>query len=143
MRRLGRAGADSAPRPDESARLSHPPHDGHVARLPACLRFLLQEQLLGADVLRAAPDRRRGARAGDIDDHLVFFLDDNLLANRRHARALFDVLRGSGIVWQAAASLDVARDPRYLEEAYEPAAAACLSASSRFRRRTCAATTSR
>jgi radical SAM superfamily enzyme YgiQ (UPF0313 family) len=53
-----------------------------------------------------------------IDDHLVFFLDDNLLSNRRHARALFDVLRGSGIVWQAAASLDVARDPRYLEEAY-------------------------
>jgi radical SAM superfamily enzyme YgiQ (UPF0313 family) len=53
-----------------------------------------------------------------VDDHLVFFLDDNLLANRRHARALFDVLRGSGIVWQAAASLDVARDPHYLEEAY-------------------------
>ncbi len=50
-----------------------------------------------------------------IDDRLVFFLDDNLLANRRHARALFDVLRGSGIVWQAAASLDVARDPRYLD----------------------------
>ena len=46
-----------------------------------------------------------------MDDRLVFFLDDNLLANRRHARALFDVLRGSGIVWQAAASLDVARDP--------------------------------
>jgi radical SAM superfamily enzyme YgiQ (UPF0313 family) len=54
-----------------------------------------------------------------IDDHLVFFLDDNLLANRRHARALFDVLRGSGIVWQAAAALDVARDPHYLEEAYQ------------------------
>lgn len=53
-----------------------------------------------------------------VDDRLVFFLDDNLLANRRHARALFDVLRGSGIVWQAAASLDVARDPRYLDEAY-------------------------
>ena len=29
------------------------------------------------------------------------------------------MLRGSGIVWQAAASLDVARDPHYLEEAYE------------------------
>jgi radical SAM superfamily enzyme YgiQ (UPF0313 family) len=54
-----------------------------------------------------------------IDDHLVFFLDDNLLANKRHARALFSVLRGAGIVWQAAASLDVARDPRYLAEAYE------------------------
>jgi len=54
-----------------------------------------------------------------VDDGLVFFLDDNLLANRKHARALFDVLRGSGIVWQAAASLDVTRDPGYLEEAYE------------------------
>jgi len=54
-----------------------------------------------------------------VDDGLVFFLDDNLLANRGHARALFEVLRGSGIVWQAAASLDVARDPGYLEEAYE------------------------
>jgi radical SAM superfamily enzyme YgiQ (UPF0313 family) len=54
-----------------------------------------------------------------IDDGLVFFLDDNLLANRLHARRLFDVLRGSGIVWQAAASLDVARDPHYLEEAYD------------------------
>jgi radical SAM superfamily enzyme YgiQ (UPF0313 family) len=53
-----------------------------------------------------------------VDDGLVFFLDDNLLANRRHARAMFDVLRGSGIVWQAAASLDVAADPGYLDEAY-------------------------
>ena len=61
---------------------------------------------------------------GGIDDRLVFFLDDNLLANRRHARSLFQVLRGSGIVWQAAASLDVARDPGYLEEAY---AAGCRS----------------
>ena len=59
-----------------------------------------------------------------VDDRLVFFLDDNLLANRPHARGLFEVLRGSGIVWQAAASLDVARDPRYLEEAY---AAGCRS----------------
>jgi len=54
-----------------------------------------------------------------VDDGLVFFLDDNLLANRQHARAMFDVLRGSGIVWQAAASLDVTRDPGYLEDAYE------------------------
>ena len=54
-----------------------------------------------------------------IDDRLVFFLDDNLLANRRHAKALFEVLRGSGVVWQAAASLDVADDPDYLDEAYE------------------------
>lgn len=53
-----------------------------------------------------------------VNDHLVFFLDDNLLGSRRFARALFEVLRGSGIVWQAAASLDVARDRRYLDEAY-------------------------
>ena len=59
-----------------------------------------------------------------INDRLVFFLDDNLLANRRHARALFERLRGSGIVWQAAASLDVAREPGYLDEAY---AAGCRS----------------
>lgn len=59
-----------------------------------------------------------------VDDGLVFFLDDNLLANRAHARRLFDLLRGSGIVWQAAASLDVARDPAYLDEAY---AAGCRS----------------
>jgi len=59
-----------------------------------------------------------------MDDRLVFFLDDNLLANRRHARALFEVLRDLGIVWQAAGSLDVADDPGYLEEAY---AAGCRS----------------
>ena len=53
-----------------------------------------------------------------MDDRLVFFLDDNLLANKRHARALFKVLRSFGIVWQAAASLDVANDPGYLDEAY-------------------------
>ncbi len=54
-----------------------------------------------------------------VDDGLVLFLDDNLLANRSHARALFELLRGSGIVWQAAASLDVASDPAYLDEAYD------------------------
>lgn len=54
-----------------------------------------------------------------MDDRLVFFLDDNLLANRSHTRRLFPVLRERGIVWQAAASLDVTNDPAYLKEAYE------------------------
>lgn len=54
-----------------------------------------------------------------MDDRLVFFLDDNLLANKMHARKLFKLLREFGIVWQAAASLDVTSDPAYLEEAYE------------------------
>lgn len=59
-----------------------------------------------------------------VDDGLVFFLDDNLLGDRRHARRMFELLRGSGIVWQAAGSLDVAREPGYLAEAY---AAGCRS----------------
>lgn len=54
-----------------------------------------------------------------VDDGLVFFLDDNLLANKPYCRQLFRILRGAGIVWQAAASLDVARDTAYLDEAYE------------------------
>jgi len=54
----------------------------------------------------------------------VFFLDDNFLANRRRTREIFAVLRGSGIVWQAGASLDVVGTSGYLEEAY---AAGCRS----------------
>lgn len=59
-----------------------------------------------------------------VDDGLVFFLDDNLLSNRRFCRGLFDVLRGRGIVWQAAGSLDVTRDAAYLDAAH---AAGCRS----------------
>jgi len=49
----------------------------------------------------------------------VFFLDDNFLAGRRRAREIFRMLRGSGMAWQASASLDVARDAAFLDEAYE------------------------
>ena len=59
-----------------------------------------------------------------VDDGLLFLLDDNLLGNKAHARRVFDLLRGTGIVWQAAGSLDVAQDPAYLAEAY---AAGCRS----------------
>jgi len=54
----------------------------------------------------------------------AFFLDDNFLADRARVRAIFDVLRGTGTVWQAAASLDAAQAPGYLAEAY---AAGCRS----------------
>ena len=54
-----------------------------------------------------------------VDDHLVFFLGRQPAGQPASCPRLFDGLRGSGIVWQAAASLDVARDPRYLEEAYQ------------------------
>jgi radical SAM superfamily enzyme YgiQ (UPF0313 family) len=86
---------------------------------PHSCDFCYKSSFWGPKYYEARPMADVERELSQIDDHLVFFLDDNLLANRRHARALFDVLRGSGIVWQAAASLDVARDPQYLAEAYE------------------------
>jgi radical SAM superfamily enzyme YgiQ (UPF0313 family) len=86
---------------------------------PHSCDFCYKSSFWGATYYEPRPIADVERELSCIDDNLVFFLDDNLLANRRHARALFDVLRGSGIVWQAAASLDVARDPHYLEEAYK------------------------
>ncbi len=54
-----------------------------------------------------------------VKDGLVFFLDDNLLAKKPFCRELFKMLKGAGIIWQAAASLDVARSPDYLDLAFE------------------------
>ncbi|NQT19765.1 MAG: B12-binding domain-containing radical SAM protein [Planctomycetes bacterium] len=54
-----------------------------------------------------------------LKGNFVFFLDDNFLGNRRRAREIFQLLKGSGMVWQAAASLDAAQTPVYLEEAYD------------------------
>jgi len=86
---------------------------------PHSCHFCYKSGFWGPSYYEARPIRRIERELAGMDDRLVFFLDDNLLANRQHARAVFDVLRGSGIVWQAAASLDVARDPGYLEEAYQ------------------------
>ncbi len=109
---------------------------------PHACDFCYKSSFWGPTYYEPRPMAEVERELGLMNDRLVFFLDDNLLANRRHARALFEVLRGSGIVWQAAASLDVARDPRYLDAAYEAVAAACLWASSRSRRPTCGAATS-
>ena len=86
---------------------------------PHACDFCYKTSFWGPSYYEGRPIHRLERELAEVDDGLVFFLDDNLLANRRHARALFDVLRGSGLVWQAAASLDVARDPGYLDEAYE------------------------
>ena len=86
---------------------------------PHSCDFCYKTSFWGKTYYEARPLARIEHELDTMDDRLVFFLDDNLLANRRHARALFPVLRDRGIVWQAAASLDVARDPGYLEEAYE------------------------
>jgi len=85
---------------------------------PHACDFCYKSSFWGPKYYEPRPGAAIERELGQIDDRLVFFLDDNLLANRRHARALFEVLRGSGIVWQAAASLDVARDSHYLDEAY-------------------------
>jgi len=86
---------------------------------PHACDFCYKTSFWGPRYCEARPMASLERELATVDDRLVFFLDDNLLGNRRHARALFDVLRGSGIVWQAAASLDAAGDPGYLEAAYE------------------------
>jgi radical SAM superfamily enzyme YgiQ (UPF0313 family) len=86
---------------------------------PHACDFCYKSSFWGPTYYEARPISAVERELSRIDDGLVFFLDDNLLANRQHARRMFEVLRGSGIVWQAAASLDVARDSHYLDEAYE------------------------
>jgi radical SAM superfamily enzyme YgiQ (UPF0313 family) len=91
---------------------------------PHACDFCYKSSFWGRDYHEARPLAALEAELAQVDDGLVFFLDDNLLAKREHARALFAVLRGSGILWQAAGSLDVTRTPGYLDEAY---AAGCRS----------------
>jgi radical SAM superfamily enzyme YgiQ (UPF0313 family) len=86
---------------------------------PHSCDFCYKSSFWGPRYYEARPIAEIERELETVQDGLVFFLDDNLLANRRHAHALFNVLRGSGIVWQAAASLDVTRDPGYLDEAYK------------------------
>jgi radical SAM superfamily enzyme YgiQ (UPF0313 family) len=47
----------------------------------------------------------------------LYFLDDNLFANRRFAAALFDGMRGMGRLWQAAATVQALRDEQLLDQA--------------------------
>lgn len=63
-----------------------------------------------ADIERELASFRGGA---------VFILDDNFLGHVRQAREVLPLLRASGLVWQAGASLDVVRDPSLLDEAYD------------------------
>jgi len=86
---------------------------------PHACAFCYKESFWGPRFYEARPPAALERELATLSGPVVFFLDDNLLADRRHGRALFSLLRGSGVVWQAAASLDVARDPAYLDEAYE------------------------
>jgi radical SAM superfamily enzyme YgiQ (UPF0313 family) len=91
---------------------------------PHSCRFCYKGSFWGDRYYEARPIAALARELATVSDRLVFFLDDNLLSNRAHCRALFPLLRDAGIVWQAAASLEVARDPAYLAEAY---AAGCRS----------------
>jgi len=86
---------------------------------PHCCSFCYKAGFWGERYCEARPLAALERELESLDARFVFFLDDNLLGNRAHARALFGLLRGSGLVWQASSSLDAARDPAYLEEAYD------------------------
>jgi radical SAM superfamily enzyme YgiQ (UPF0313 family) len=49
----------------------------------------------------------------------LFFLDDNLFADRRFAMSLFDGMRGMGRLWQAAGTVSAVQDSELLDCAVE------------------------
>lgn len=91
---------------------------------PHACAFCYKAAFWGEDYYEALPRERIARELDLVDDGLVFFLDDNLLGDRRHGRMMLELLHGRGLLWQAAASIDVARDPGYLDAAY---AAGCRS----------------
>jgi radical SAM superfamily enzyme YgiQ (UPF0313 family) len=49
----------------------------------------------------------------------AFFVDDNLVANRRYALSLFSGMKGMGFKWLSHAPIDFGRDPELLQAAGE------------------------
>ncbi len=86
---------------------------------PHSCSFCYKAAFWGEDYYETLTRERIARELDGVDDGLVFFLDDNLLGNRRHGRMMLELLQGRGLLWQAAASLDVARDPAYLAAAYQ------------------------
>ncbi len=68
---------------------------------------------------------RDSAHGRDVDDvikemrslgsRFVFFVDDNLAADRESARELLSRMKGMGVRWTAQVTLDVAGDPEFLD----------------------------
>lgn len=63
-------------------------------------------------VLRELEDLRK-------KNSFAFFVDDNLVGDRRYALELFDGMRGMGFKWLSHAPIDLARDPELLRAAGE------------------------
>ena len=86
---------------------------------PHCCDFCYKESFWGRDHHGYRPMSEIRKELDTLRHKFVFFLDDNLLGNRREARQLFALLREYEFVWQASASLDVAYTPGFLQEAYD------------------------
>ncbi len=86
---------------------------------PYSCDFCYKESFWGRDYYEFRPWPEIARELDTFQHGFVFFLDDNLLGNRKEARKLFALLRGYDFVWQAAASLDAAYTPGLLQEAYE------------------------
>jgi radical SAM superfamily enzyme YgiQ (UPF0313 family) len=91
---------------------------------PHACDFCYKSGFWGPRYYEARPIDDVRAELDTFDGRFAFVLDDNFLANRSHARRVFELLRERGMVWQAAGSLDIAREPGFLGEAY---AAGCRS----------------
>jgi radical SAM superfamily enzyme YgiQ (UPF0313 family) len=92
---------------------------------PHCCTFCYKSSFWGDGYYEARPIAEIERELASFKGRFVFILDDNFLSNRAHARAVFGALGGAGLVWHAAGSLDIARQPGYLDEAHE---AGCRSA---------------
>jgi len=86
---------------------------------PHSCDFCYKSSFWGSRYYECRPLAHVERELASLDGKFVFFLDDNFLADRRRAREIFGLLRGFGMVWQAGASLDAARSPALLEEAYD------------------------
>jgi len=54
-----------------------------------------------------------------LDSKFVFFVDDNIVGHRRHAKALFRALRNLNIRWASSVSITIADNPELLSLAAE------------------------
>jgi radical SAM superfamily enzyme YgiQ (UPF0313 family) len=86
---------------------------------PHCCDFCYKESFWGRNYHRFRPLGEIRRELETFQHRFVFFLDDNLLGNRREARRLFSLLGDYDFVWQASASLDAAFMPGLLQEAYD------------------------
>jgi radical SAM superfamily enzyme YgiQ (UPF0313 family) len=86
---------------------------------PYCCDFCYKEGFWGREYHAFRPLSEIRKELDSFSHRFVFFLDDNLLGNRKEARRLFALLREYDFVWQASASLDAAYTPGFLEEAYD------------------------